>query len=64
MQARVMPYDQTVLLPLGTWLALTKAVRADEDAQPARAVPLPVLVLLAVAVGITTGQYRRTGLPG
>lgn len=51
-----------VLLPLGTWLALTRPAPAgDEEARPARAVPLPVLVLLSVAVGCVGGIYGIGG---
>src|SRR5246127_799301 len=39
-----------VLLPLGIWLALTTPTRADGEVRAARAVPPPVLILLAVVV--------------
>src|ERR1700719_2467223 len=35
-----------VLLPLGTWLALTNPIRADGEVRPGRAVPPPVLITL------------------
>ena len=44
-----------VLLPLGMWLALTSPARADGEAEQVRAVPPPVLILLAVAVGCVGG---------
>ncbi len=50
-----------VLLPLGTWLALTSPARADGEARPAPAVPLPVLILLAAAVGCVGGIYGIGG---
>ena len=50
-----------VLLPLGTWLALTLPVRADGEAKKARAVPLPVLIPLAAAVGCVGGIYGIGG---
>ena len=50
-----------VLLPLGTWLALTRPTRADGEARPARVIPLPMLVLLAVAVGCVGGIYGIGG---
>jgi uncharacterized membrane protein YfcA len=50
-----------VLLPLGAWLALTRPTRAGTEPRPARAVPLPVLVLLAAAVGCLGGIYGIGG---
>jgi hypothetical protein len=50
-----------VLLPLGTWLALTTPGHADGKPRPARAIPLPVLILLAVAVGCVGGIYGIGG---
>ena len=50
-----------VLLPLGAWLALTTPGRAGGETRPARAVPLPVLILLAVAVGCVGGIYGIGG---
>ena len=50
-----------VLMPLGTWLALTGPARADGEAKPARAVPLPVLILLAAVVGCVGGIYGIGG---
>ena len=50
-----------VLLPLGIWLALTSPTRADQEARPARAVPQPVLILLAVVVGCVGGIYGIGG---
>jgi uncharacterized membrane protein YfcA len=50
-----------VLLPLGTWLALTRPVRRRGAARPGRAVPLPALALLAVVVGCVGGIYGIGG---
>ena len=50
-----------VLLPLGAWLALTRPARAGGEARPARVIPLPVLVLLAVVVGCVGGIYGIGG---
>jgi uncharacterized membrane protein YfcA len=50
-----------VLLPLGAWLALTRPAGSDGQARPVRAVPLPVLVLIAVAVGCVGGIYGIGG---
>ena len=50
-----------VLLPLGAWLALTKPGRPGTEPRPVRAVPLPVLVLLAVVVGCVGGIYGIGG---
>jgi uncharacterized protein len=46
-----------VLLPLGTWLALTQPARGTEPGRPARAIPAPVLAVLAAAVGCVGGIY-------
>jgi uncharacterized membrane protein YfcA len=50
-----------VLLPLGAWLALTRPARPGTEPRPARAVPLPALILLAVAVGCVGGIYGIGG---
>ena len=50
-----------VLLPLGIWLALTGPTRAAEQATPARAVPPPMLILLAAVVGCVGGIYGIGG---
>ncbi len=52
-----------VLLPLGAWLALTRPARGGGQARPARAVqvPVPLLVVLAVAVGCVGGIYGIGG---
>ena len=50
-----------VLLPLGTWLALTSPIRADGEVRPARAVPPPVLIMLAAVVGCVGGIYGIGG---
>jgi uncharacterized protein len=50
-----------VLLPLGSWLALTSPIRADGEVRTARAVPPPVLTLLAAVVGCAGGIYGIGG---
>jgi hypothetical protein len=50
-----------VLIPLGTWLALSRPARNDQPARPARTIPVPVLVVLAVAVGCVGGIYGIGG---
>jgi uncharacterized protein len=50
-----------VLIPLGTWLALTRPTRGESEERPARAIPLPVLVLLATMVGCVGGIYGIGG---
>jgi uncharacterized membrane protein YfcA len=50
-----------VLLPLGAWLALTRPIRPGTEPRPARAVPPPVLILLAVGVGCVGGIYGIGG---
>ena len=50
-----------VLLPLGVWLALTSPTSAEGEARGVRAVPPPVLVLLAVVVGCIGGIYGIGG---
>jgi uncharacterized membrane protein YfcA len=50
-----------VLLPLGAWLALTRPTRTGGEPRPARAIPLPVLVLVAVVVGCVGGIYGIGG---
>lgn len=49
-----------VLLPLGTWLALTGPPRANADSGP-RPIPEPVLVLVSAAVGCAGGIYGIGG---
>jgi uncharacterized membrane protein YfcA len=49
-----------VLLPLGTWLALTRPVAASE-ARPVREIPVTVVVILAVTVGCVGGIYGIGG---
>jgi uncharacterized protein len=51
----------TVLLPLGTWLALTRPAQQDEPGRPVRLIPAPVLVVLAAAVGCVGGIYGTGG---
>ena len=50
-----------VLAPLGIWLALTRPSRAGEPDRPARLIPVPVLVVLAAAVGCVGGIYGIGG---
>jgi hypothetical protein len=50
-----------VLLPLGAWLALTRPARPGTEPRPARALPLPVLILLAAVVGCVGGIYGIGG---
>jgi hypothetical protein len=47
-----------VLLPLGTWLALTRPARHDYPGRTAWLIPAPVLVVLAAAVGCVGGILR------
>ena len=50
-----------VLLPLGLWLAASRPGRAGGRPRPARAIPAPVLVLIAAAVGCAGGIYGIGG---
>src|ERR1700729_2046204 len=50
-----------VLLPLGAWLALTRPPSTGEQARPARVIPVPALILLAVTVGCVGGIYGIGG---
>jgi uncharacterized protein len=50
-----------VLLPLGAWLALTRPTRAGGETRPVRAIPLPVLIVLAAVVGCVGGIYGIGG---
>lgn len=50
-----------VLLPLGAWLALTRPAPDDRPDRPARPIPVPVLMSLAVAVGCVGGIYGIGG---
>jgi uncharacterized membrane protein YfcA len=50
-----------VLIPLGCWLALTRPAAADKPDRPARVIPVPALVALAVAVGCVGGIYGIGG---
>jgi uncharacterized membrane protein YfcA len=50
-----------VLLPLGTWLALTRPARKDDPGRPARQIPVPLLVGLAAVVGCIGGIYGIGG---
>ncbi len=50
-----------VLVPLGGWLALTRPERPAAEPRPVRAIPLPLLVLIAAAVGCVGGIYGIGG---
>jgi uncharacterized membrane protein YfcA len=50
-----------VLLPLGTWLALTRPAREDETSRRVRAIPALLLLLLGAAVGCVGGIYGLGG---
>jgi uncharacterized protein len=50
-----------VLVPLGIWLALTRPSRPQDPDHPARLIPVPVLVILAAAVGCVGGIYGIGG---
>jgi uncharacterized protein len=50
-----------VLTPLGAWLALTRPTRPRAEPRLARAVPLPVLIVLAAVVGCVGGIYGIGG---
>jgi uncharacterized protein len=50
-----------VLIPLGIWLVLSRLARPDAPHGPAWMIPVPVLVILAVAVGCVGGIYGLGG---
>jgi uncharacterized protein len=50
-----------VLLPLGLWLAMTRPVRPGNPARRAWVIPVPVLIVLAAAVGCVGGIYGTGG---
>ena len=50
-----------VLLPLGTWLALTRPATGTKTAGPARAIPVPVLIALSAVAGCAGGIYGIGG---
>jgi uncharacterized membrane protein YfcA len=50
-----------VLVPLGGWLALSRAPRRPDSARSGRDIPAPALVGLAVAVGCIGGIYGIGG---
>src|SRR5579863_8269459 len=45
------------LIPLGTWLALTRPAPPDRRTGPGRALPAPALISLAAVVGCVGGIY-------
>ena len=55
-----------VMIPLGTWLALTRPPEPDSPACPARTIPArtipaPILIILAAVVGCVGGIYGIGG---
>ena len=50
-----------VLIPLGSWLVLTRPARAGKPDRPARLIPLPALMALAAVVGCVGGIYGIGG---
>jgi uncharacterized protein len=50
-----------VLLPLGTWLALTRPAPPAESGRQFRLIPVPVLAVLAATVGCVGGIYGIGG---
>jgi uncharacterized membrane protein YfcA len=50
-----------VLIPLGSWLVLTRPARAGKPDRPARLIPLPALMALAAIVGCVGGIYGIGG---
>ena len=50
-----------VMIPLGTWLALTRPPGPDDPARPARAIPAPILIILAAVVGCIGRIYGIGG---
>jgi uncharacterized membrane protein YfcA len=50
-----------VLVPLGAWLALTRAARPGTEPRPVHTVPPPALILLAAVVGCVGGIYGIGG---
>jgi uncharacterized protein len=57
------PFDFVVAS--GAWLTLTRPSRTDDQARPARVIPLPVFVLLAAGglAGAYTGARLQRRLP-
>jgi uncharacterized protein len=50
-----------VLIPLGTWLSLTRPGSEDEHERRARQIPVPALIVVAAAVGCVGGIYGIGG---
>jgi uncharacterized protein len=50
-----------VLIPLGSWLAVTGPASADDSGRPARPIPARLLLVLAAAVGCVGGIYGIGG---
>jgi uncharacterized membrane protein YfcA len=51
----------TVLIPLGTWLVVSRPMTAGKPSGPIRVIPPPVLVGLAAVVGCVGGIYGIGG---
>jgi len=50
-----------ILIPLGTWLLLTRPTPSDQRDRSVRSIPGPVLVVLAAVVGCAGGIYGIGG---
>jgi uncharacterized protein len=50
-----------LLLPLGIWLAVSRPARGRDPDHPARRIPSPVLITLALATGCVGGIYGIGG---
>lgn len=50
-----------VLMPLGSWLTLTRPSRPQHPDRPVRLIPVRILVILAAAVGCVGGIYGIGG---
>jgi uncharacterized membrane protein YfcA len=48
-------------MPLGAWVAVTRPTRPGTESRPVRALPRPVLILLAAVVGCVGGIYGIGG---
>ena len=50
-----------VLIPLGSWLAVTRPASAEDSGRPARPIPAALLIVVAAAVGCVGGIYGIGG---
>ena len=50
-----------VLVPLGSWLTVTRPASAEDSGRPARPIPAPLLLVLAAVVGCVGGIYGIGG---